>query len=125
MLDNPYMPRYKWFHGEVMGKSLTLYPRRANMLLRCDVNGSMKGMRIRISKQEDWYRKGRLHKENHFLYLEKTYSLSRFIHTIVSQPEGYETPRADSFKEKQYRADGFSGQRIWNYVKGALEEEPI
>ncbi|MBQ9136370.1 MAG: CDP-glycerol glycerophosphotransferase family protein [Lachnospiraceae bacterium] len=103
-----------WFGGETKDEKLFLFPCRANMLL-CweDILQQPKGTKIEYLKEEGWKNLT----VDQSVYKEEQYSLQYFIEMIVENKDDYMEERKKHFRELQYKADGFSGERIWEYIQ--------
>ncbi len=121
--ENPGIPPYKWFNGEVRNGTLKLYPRRANMLLIWKNNQKeAKGIKIKMPEDKAWNQYKLLWNKNGYLYHEVNTSLFFFLHFCLIGNDGYKRLRQDYFRGLQCNGEGHCGGDIWEYIKGNLEQ---
>lgn len=112
---------HKWLHGELLNGKLTLYPRRANMLLIWDnESDKMKGIKVNMSKDAVKLLSTAHIDPASYLYYESSCSMSCFVDIVENQGDHYSRERKNKFSGLQLYMDGTSGLNIWRTVKNDL-----
>ena len=115
------IPPHKWLHGELLNGKLTLYPRRANMLLLWDSeNDKMNGIKVNIPKEAVEFLSTAYIDPVSYLYYERNCSVSYFVDIVENEVDHYRTERKNRFCGLQLYTDGTSGMNIWRTVKKDL-----
>ena len=116
--ENPGIPPYKWFNGEVRNGILKLYPRRANMLLTWNnTEEKAKGIKIKLLDNKAWNEYRYPRSKDGYLYYEIEKSLFFFLQLIINENDGNRELRKRYFSGLQCHADGQCGEYIWKYIK--------
>lgn len=121
--ENPGIPPYKWFNGEVKNGILKLYPRRASMLLNWkNSQEDVKGIKIKMPEDGSWNQYEFLWNQNGFLYHEINTSFCHFLNFILRGNDKFKKLRQEYFRGLQCHVDGHCGGDIWEYIKIDLEQ---
>lgn len=115
------MPLYKCLHGELLNGELTLYPRRANMLLIWDSESDkMKGIKINIPQNAVQLLSTVYIDPVSYLCFEGNCSMSCFVDIVENEVDYYSRERRKKFSGLQLYTDGTSGLNIWRTVRNDL-----